>query len=400
MNQLAFRIQDETYRVDAANLAAPGAGNPVGPQDLHRAAGPRRGRRRVAGGTLLAKHPRARLLVDGKVRALHLAGVAVDPGGRVLELTASEAVKSPAGGVIPVLDWLAEAGLTQTNTLVVVGGGIVQDVGGFAAHLFKRGLPSTFFHHAAVAVRQLHRRQGRREPRQVQEPAGALRGAAPGGDRPRLPGHAGAPLDLALRPGRNPQAPPHRRALFADRFAAAFDAAGGGLPSLQALRALTWDSLVVKRAVIERDEFELDQRRALNYGHTIGHAIENLSGFAIPHGQAIGLGMAIVNRVAANRGMIEAGRPHTPGAGVIDLIVDDRCRAALGALDLGQLREALSRDKKNTGSTLNLVVMTEVGRLAFLGVENNERFAGELREIVQSMAERSNGAPALEKGTA
>jgi len=136
--------------------------------------------------------------------------------------------------------------------------------------------------------------------------------------------------------------------------------------------------------VIERDEFELDLRRALNYGHTIGHAIENLSGFAIPHGKAICLGMAIVNQVAVNRGIL-AVRDHEAVLRLVDRVVDDGAREALGRLDMGQLRDALSRDKKNTGSTLNLVVMAEVGRLAFLGVENDERFAGELREIVQSL---------------
>jgi 3-dehydroquinate synthase len=141
----------------------------------------------------------------------------------------------------------------------------------------------------------------------------------------------------------------------------------------------------VKRAVIERDEFELDLRRALNYGHTIGHALENLSGFAIPHGKAICLGMAIVNQVAVNRGIL-APAAHAAVLRLVDRVVDDRARQALGRLDLGQLRDALSRDKKNTGSTLNLVVMAEVGRLAFLAVENDDRFASELGEIVRSLA--------------
>jgi 3-dehydroquinate synthetase len=103
--------------------------------------------------------------------------------------------------------------------------------------------------------------------------------------------------------------------------------------------------------------------------------------------------MAIVNQVAVNRGLLTAAS-HAEVGRLIDRVVDARARQALGRIDLGRLREALSRDKKNTGSTLNLVVMTEVGRLSFLGVENDERFAGELREIVRSLA----GAPTAARG--
>ena len=382
MSQVTFRIQDEPYRVEPADLAA---------RELEIRSVPRPYTVRQAPGgaaaevaRLLAERPRARLLVDAKVRALHLAGLQVEPG-RVLELDASEQVKSLAGGVIPVLDWLAEAGLTRTDPLLVVGGGIVQDVGGFAAHLFKRGLPWTYLPTTLLS--------------QCDSCIGAKAGVNHGRFKNQLALFAAprqvvidpallatlAPLELRSGLGEIVKLHLTGGPFFADRLAAAFEAAGGGLPSLEALRTLTWDSLVVKRAVIERDEFELDHRRALNYGHTIGHAIENLSGFAIPHGQAIGFGMAIVNRVAVHRGLL-APPTHDRVQALLGRILDPASRATLGALDLGQLRDALSRDKKNTGTTLNLVVMTEVGRLAFLGVENDQRLSDELAGIVRELA--------------
>ena len=382
MSQVAFQIQDQPYRVSLADLAA---------RELEVRSVPRQYTVRQAPGAaatevarILSDRPRSRLVIDERVRALHFAGLAVDPG-RVFALTASEQVKSLAGGVIPVLDWLAEAGLTRTDPLVVVGGGIVQDVGGFAAHLFKRGLPWTYFPTTLLS--------------QCDSCIGAKAGVNHGRFKNQLALFA-APREVVIDPALLATlAPMELRSglgeivklhltggpFFADRLAAAFDAAGEGLPSLETLRRLTWDSLVVKRAVIERDEFELDHRRALNYGHTIGHAMENLSRFAIPHGQAIGFGMAIVNRVAVNRGLL-APATHDRVQALLERVLDPGSRAALGALDLGQLRDALSRDKKNTGTTLNLVVMTEVGRLDFLGVENDQRFSDELSEIVRSLA--------------
>ena len=153
----------------------------------------------------------------------------------------------------------------------------------------------------------------------------------------------------------------------------------------------------MKRAVIERDEFELDLRRALNYGHTIGHAIENLSGFAIPHGKAICLGMAIVNQLAVNRGIL-AQSEHERVLRLIEGVVDDATRVKLGELDVGRLRDVLSRDKKNTGSTLNLVLMSRIGHLQFLGIENDDRFSGELAAVLR-WAARSSAASSTPKGS-
>ncbi|MGB8931147.1 MAG: hypothetical protein WCC48_07870 [Anaeromyxobacteraceae bacterium] len=382
MSDVTFQIQETTFRVSTDDLAA---------TELEVASVPRPYRVRQGPGAaldeirrVLASGPKARLLADERVHQLHLAGLALDPSRRLL-LRASEETKSLTGGVIPVVDWLAEAGMTKTDPLVVVGGGIVQDIAGFAALLFKRGIPWTFLPTTLLS--------------QCDSCIGAKAGVNHGRYKNQLALFS-APRDVVvdpaflstlaeeeLRSGLGEILKLHLTGgpFFVERFARAIDTAPGGLPSLESIRALTWGALVVKRAIIERDEFELDLRRALNYGHTIGHAIENLSRFAIPHGKAICLGMAIVNQVAVNRGILSPAA-HAAVLRLVDRVVDDRAREALGRLDLGQLRDALSRDKKNTGSTLNLVVMAEVGRLAFLGVENDERFASELGEIVLSLA--------------
>lgn len=393
MSVAGFQIQETRFEVREEDLAA---------QELTVRSVPRPYRVRLAPGAAreqigraLASAPRARLLADERVHGLHLGGLALPPE-RLLLLRANEETKSLAGGVVPVIDWLAEAGMTKSDPLVVVGGGIVQDIAGFAALLFKRGIPWTFFPTTLLS--------------QCDSCIGAKAGVNHGRHKNQLalfsaprevvvdPAFLATLAEEELRSGLGEILKLHLTGgpAFVERFAAAMATAPAGLPSLEALRSLTWGSLVVKRTVIERDEFELDLRRALNYGHTLGHAIENLSGFAIPHGKAICLGMAIVNQVAVNRGLL-APAVHDAVLRLIDRLVDDGAREALGRLDLGQLRDALSRDKKNTGSTLNLVVMAEVGRLAFLGVENDERFSAELREIVRSLA-AIRGAPRVHGG--
>ena len=386
---LTFRVADATFEVDPAVLEA---------REWTVRSVPRPYRVRQAPGAaleeirrILATTPKARLLADEKVHALHLRAIDLPPERRLL-LRATEEVKSLAGGVVPVIDWYAAAGMTKSDPVVVVGGGIVQDISGFASLLYRRGIPWTFFPSTLLA--------------QCDSCIGAKAGVNHGGAKNQLALFS-APREVVidaaflatlaeeeLRSGLGEVLKLHLTGgpAFVERFAAELDAAKGGLPSREALQRLVWSSLAVKRAVIERDEFELDLRRALNYGHTIGHVLEELSGFELPHGKAICLGMAIVNQVAANRGILPPAAQAVAGK-LIDRVVDARAREALSRVDLGRVRDALSKDKKNTGSQLNLVVMAEVGRLAFLGVENDERFAGELREIVRALASgKSQGA--------
>src|SRR5262249_49634930 len=63
------------------------------------------------------------------------------------------------------------------------------------------------------------------------------------------------------------------------------------------------DSLLMKRRLIEADEFDEGVRRVMNYGHSFGHAIESATDFAIPHGIAVSMGMDMANWVAAGLGV-------------------------------------------------------------------------------------------------
>ena len=69
-------------------------------------------------------------------------------------------------------------------------------------------------------------------------------------------------------------------------------------------KSLIMGALAIKKAVIELDEFELNIRKALNYGHTLGHAIESISNYAIPHGVAVVVGMMLVNQMSCERGLL------------------------------------------------------------------------------------------------
>ena len=112
-----------------------------------------------------------------------------------------------------------------------------------------------------------------------------------------------------------------------------------------------------KAGVVERDEKEQNERRLLNLGHTIGHAIEKCSAFTIPHGMGVGGRLDIMGGAGGRLGGTEAG-------------TDSRICACLEKNDLpvtsgypaGALAAAAASDKKRAGDDITIVVPEAIGR--------------------------------------
>jgi 3-dehydroquinate synthase len=108
--------------------------------------------------------------------------------------------------------------------------------------------------------------------------------------------------------------------------------------------------------VVERDEKEQNERRLLNLGHTVGHAIEKCSGYSIPHGHAVAAGLAIIARSAERLGWTEEP-------------IADRIAACLAKNRLSTgteytaeaLAQAASADKKRSGGDITLVIPKKIG---------------------------------------
>ncbi|NDC39720.1 MAG: 3-dehydroquinate synthase [Proteobacteria bacterium] len=308
--------------------------------------------------------------MDQNVYRLHLQGLRIDPD-RLFLLEATEEFKSLGLGVVAVVDWLARLGLTKTDCVIVIGGGITQDVGGFACHLFKRGIPWAFYPTTLLSMCDsciggkagVNHRDAKNQlalfsaPREVCINPGFLNTLPEEEVRSGL----GEVLKLHLIGGPR----------FFERYQELLSRAGSGIPRGSILHDLIWGSLLIKRAVIERDEFELNLRRSLNYGHTFGHAIESLTSFGIPHGKAVAIGMWVVNQLAVDEGLFSVTE-HDAVTRAIKCLLDPHDLRQLASIDPKQLGAVLSTDKKNTGSKLNLVVPHQIGSTGFLPVENSE----------------------------
>ena len=116
----------------------------------------------------------------------------------------------------------------------------------------------------------------------------------------------------------------------------------------------------IKTAVVEADEFEETGLRALlNYGHTIGHAIESVSGLrgSILHGEAVAIGSVLAAYLSADLGLCNAGLPDAVAQQYEKWGLPTR----FDALKVSELMTAMHRDKKTTGSHLNFVLLEGIG---------------------------------------
>lgn len=121
------------------------------------------------------------------------------------------------------------------------------------------------------------------------------------------------------------------------------------------------DSLSIKQAYINEDEFDTGKRNMLNFGHCFGHAIESAAGFEIPHGQAVVLGVLLANMVAAQRGILSKELQQFLLERLLLPSLTVKIRKS--HLDAAKVIEGMKKDKKRTGIGLALVMMGDNCRM-------------------------------------
>ena len=250
---------------------------------------------------------RVALITDDSVAALHaggLAGQLVEAGLEVsmTSFPAGEASKSlrTATGL---LDWLAGTELARRDVVVAVGGGVVMDTVGWVASAYMRGVPyinvpTTLLAHVdaalggKVAVDHPTAKNligAFYQPKAVVSNVSYLstldvRGLRSGLAEAIKMGVIASPELFRLIELK------HADILAADPVVTA---------------ELVHGSSVIKCSLIAKDPYEDDLRRPLNFGHTIGHAVETVTGYGpVLHGEAVAFGMACASRIAERRGLL------------------------------------------------------------------------------------------------
>jgi 3-dehydroquinate synthase len=295
--------------------------------------------------------------------AKNIAGGRAEP----LVLPCGEAAKNWQSAET-VLRAAAEAGLGRDGLFVAVGGGVVSDICGFAASVYKRGaalsiVSTTLLGMADAAVGGktgfdlygIKNFAGTFYPaRHVYMPLGALRTLPPREWRSGLAEIIKtAVLDGSL------YRPETRKRLIALLPALRPDAAETAVPDacISAAAALVGMAVRVKGAIVHKDPLETGEKRALlNLGHTFGHALESAAGLgSLSHGEAVAWGMARACELGLALGVTPPARAETIHGVLIGLGYETR--APHPALtDGGAFLRALDGDKKKKAEDFRFVV--------------------------------------------
>lgn len=300
---------------------------------------------------------RAAVLTDENLQARQGPALThMFPGIPLLAVAPGEETKSLAG-LGRVLDFLAEQKLDRGGMLFAVGGGVIGDLGGFAAATWLRGIdfcqvPTTLLAMVDSSVggkTGINLAAGKNlvgafhQPRAVFIATNLLRSLPP---REFSAGAA-----EVIKYGLLADA-----ALFAELERQPLTIDDPGLP------AVIRRCCAMKAEIVQADERETAAeggRALLNLGHTFGHAIENAAGYGeYLHGEAVAIGLCAAARLSQKLGYIAAGDVTRVEAVVRAHGLPTRLRARL---PLADLRAAMARDKKVRAGGLRFVVLKRVG---------------------------------------
>ena len=121
------------------------------------------------------------------------------------------------------------------------------------------------------------------------------------------------------------------------------------------IEKLIYDSLVIKSSIVNRDEKEEGERKKLNFGHTFGHAIEKAT--SVPHGEAVGVGMLVAAKLSAKRGHLQSEDVKR-----IEELLKKLKLPTILPIDKGTILDALRKDKKRRGDTIDFVLLHGIGK--------------------------------------
>lgn len=246
-----------------------------------------------------------------------------------------------------LLSAMVQAQLSRGDLLIALGGGVTGDLAGFAAATYLRGLPWVQIPTTLLAM--IDASVGGKTALNLPEGKNLL-GAF---HQPSLV--LCDPALLATLPAeeiKNGMGELIKTAFLDEALWESLEAWEGDLPGPELIAR----AIQVKAALVAQDEADRGPRRLLNLGHSIGHAIEAASGFQIPHGQAVAMGLGSITRAAVRQGLCE-------GSALA------RLEAMLARHHLNQenpfkaadLLLYMKRDKKAGSGRLTLVVPRRIG---------------------------------------
>lgn len=301
-----------------------------------------------------------------------------------VEVTQIEIPDGEAGKSSVTLNYiwgkLAEAGFTRSDLIVAIGGGTVTDAAGYAAASWLRGIdwvaiPTTL---AGMVDASVGGKTG------INSPYGK-----------NLIGAFHSPISVIIDPS-------WLRTLSDRDFAAGMaEVVKCGFiddeeiltlvkdKSLASIRSnnqlvnnLIERSVATKAKVVSEDFKESELREILNYGHTFGHAIEQVSDYSIRHGEAVSIGMVFVAELALAAGLIDGELLQLHRETLKSLSLPVSLNNIEGGGNWPALHAAISLDKKARGSSIRFVVLHSLGNCGRLEGVTEEQLKSAYEKVL------------------
>jgi 3-dehydroquinate synthase len=313
---------------------------------------------------LLARYcpaPHYGIITDTTVGPLY-----VEPAARALAPHARVTVASfPAGEPnktravwTDLTDRLLAAELGRDGAIVALGGGVVGDLAGFVAATYLRGIPYVQVPTTLLAMIDssiggktgVDTPAGKNLVGAFHQPRAVIADIATLGTLPR--NHRLAGMAEAVKHGAVAD-----RDYF-ERLRTLAPAVVRGDPA--ALREIVERSTAIKAAIVADDEREHGRRAVLNFGHTIGHAVEAVTGYELLHGEAVACGMALEARLGCALGITQQDAANA----IIETLTAYQLPTSLprGA-DAARLLDAMRHDKKARAASVRFALMETLGKM-------------------------------------
>jgi 3-dehydroquinate synthase len=273
------------------------------------------------------------------------------PTDKIIQIGMGEEIKT-LDTIKYIIGRLVEMGAERTTYIVGIGGGIVCDIAGFAASIYERGLRFGFVSTTLLS--------------QVDASVGGKNGVNFEGYK-NMVGFFSQPefviCDpelLATLPEReifNGCAEIVKHAAIADREMFKFlENNYKGILALDkdVIEKVVYNSVQIKSQIVNRDERESGERRKLNFGHTIGHALEKVVG--VSHGEAVGAGMSAACMISEKMGLLK----HHDLLRIEGLIENLGLPVRIQA-DHEKIIDAMSKDKKREKDRIHFVLLERIG---------------------------------------
>jgi len=285
---------------------------------------------------------------------------------KIVLIDANEETKSYQG-VEPIITSLIEKNLKRDSTLVAIGGGITQDITCFIANTFMRGVNWCFI------------------PTTLLAQADSCIGSK-------------SSINFGKYKNLLGSFTPPNKVIICDQFLTTLSdkdikSGIGEIIKLflidgklitsedikKDLNFYLYQALQIKKRFIEEDEFDKGIRNILNYGHCFGHAIESSTNFEIPHGIAVSIGMDVANQFSYQENLITESQLSK----MREILLTNYKEYTNVPINVADVFSALLKDKKNTGTKINLVLPVGT-KILKRGFENTNLFWSKIQTALES----------------